>query len=83
MAFDCAKALPSAPVSVKALRYASTASAALCGLDRHLHSGWWPDMRSMRFSILKRIRLPECFRGQRATVQHLGTGAQRHFDIFG
>ena len=49
--------VPSAPVSVKALRCASTASAALRGLDRHLRSGWWLDMRSMRFSILKRIGL--------------------------
>jgi len=49
--------VPSAPVSVKALRFASTASAALRDLDRHLRSGWWLDMRSICFSILKRIDL--------------------------
>jgi hypothetical protein len=31
--------LPSAPMSVKALRFVSTAHAALRGLDRHLRSG--------------------------------------------
>ena len=38
-------AIPFASMSVKALR----------GLDRRLRSGWWLDMRSMRFSILMRI----------------------------
>ena len=37
--YGSAKRLPSAPVSVKALRFASTAHAALRGLDRHLRSG--------------------------------------------
>jgi hypothetical protein len=40
----------------KALRFASTVGAALRGLDRHLRSGWWLDMRSMWFSILKENR---------------------------
>jgi hypothetical protein len=46
-----ASGLPSIPVSVKALRCASTAEAALCGPDRHLRSGCWLDMRSVRFCI--------------------------------
>jgi hypothetical protein len=58
-------AIPSAPLPVKALRHTSTADAALRGLDRHLRSRWWLDMRSMRFSILKRIDLSECIFGQR------------------
>jgi hypothetical protein len=62
--------LPSAPESVKALRCASTADAALRGLDRLLRSGWWLDMRSMRFSIENR---PSRMNLRAAdTVQRLG-----------
>jgi hypothetical protein len=39
--------VPSAPSSVKALRCAPTAGAALRGLDRRLRCGCWLVMRSM------------------------------------
>jgi len=67
--------VPSAPVSVKALRCASTASAALRGLDRHLRSGWWLNMRSMRFSILKRIGPSLFFGGRCDTLERLRESA--------
>jgi hypothetical protein len=64
-----ASGLPSVPVSVKALRCASTADAALCGPDGHLRSGCWLDMRSLRFSISHENRpsrtiLPAAWQGQ-------------------
>jgi hypothetical protein len=64
-----ASGLPSLSVSVKALRCASTADAALCGPDRHLRSGCWLDMRSMRFSNYNENRpsrtiLPAAWQGQ-------------------
>ena len=71
-----ASGLPSAPVSVKALRCASKADAALCGPDRHLRSGCWLDMRSMRFSILTRIDRRERFFQQRGKVKQPQKGRQ-------
>jgi hypothetical protein len=64
-----ASGLPSVPVSVKALRCASTADAALCSPDRHLRSVCWLDMRSVRFSISHENRpsrtiLPAAWQGQ-------------------
>jgi hypothetical protein len=68
--------LPSVPVSVKALRCASTADAALCGPDRHLRSGCWLGVRSMRFSILTRIDRRERFFPQRGKVKQPQKGRQ-------
>jgi hypothetical protein len=68
--------VPSIPVSVKALRCASTAEVALCGPDQHLRSGCWLDMRSVRFCISHGIDRQERFFQQRGTVKQPQKGRQ-------